>query len=486
MNSFYKSVEFDSLYDSIDIQITKEIQLKQYSSIKFRDLIKNTYHGDSLKGLAHGEYRYINITNLSNEGVIYFEEDKFVNTSAENTAIIRPTDIGNLLVSRSRNPGVFTRITEHEVGKAFGSFIIKIELKEEHKKHSEFLVMYLNSPIVQEYVKSKVSGGVGGNINQGVIKGIPIIYPDTIIEKLGYIDAVKEKMNHIKSVIDSITDEKNQNTLFRIVDKVFKDELGINYPHYALDRYNQINNGETKIIYNPFDNMNDELDYIYNTPFNISSEIKQKFEWLYLRDMLEQKISTGAYGKKIDEITGYCRIMVKNLSSEDENMKTDDIDNISEADFKSTSEVNHLKYGDILFSGSGAGGLGNMVINLTHLKGIIDSHVGIIRLKETVHQLFMYYFLTSYLGQQQILRCVTGTTGQISINLNKLKKIVVPTMSRERMEEIIKKINEEKQHSNIYDVKLQRLYQVIESSLDSFVINGYSDDLFIVTEEVMM
>jgi len=261
-------------------------------------------------------------------------------------------------------------------------------------------------------------------------------------------------------------------------------ELGIEYPKYSLDRYNKINEGESNIIYNSFINMNNELDFMISTPFNISEDIKASYDWNYLKDLLDVKISTGTYIKKIDEETGYCRIMVKNLSSEDENMKTEDVDNISEADFLSTTEVNHLKYGDILFSGSGAGGLGNMVINLTDLRGIIDSHVGIIRLKESVNQLFIYYYLTSYLGQQQILRCVTGTTGQISINLNKLKKVVVPLLNEEKMNAIIEKINQEKEHSTIYDEKITTLQQIIDSSIDEYIIHGYNEELFSIPKDV--
>ena len=146
----------------------------------------------------------------------------------------------------------------------------------------------------------------------------------------------------------------------------------------------------------------------------------------------------------------------------------------------------HLEETKLAIFAAGAGGIGNMVINLTKLKGIIDTHVGIIRLKESVNQLFMYYFLTSYLGQQQILRCVTGTTGQISLNLNKLKKIVIPVFSEKRMEEIIDKINQEKQHSNIYDEKINKLQQLLDSSIDRYVLHGYDEALFDMPQEVMM
>ena len=100
--------------------------------------------------------------------------------------------------------------------------------------------------------------------------------------------------------------------------------------------------------------------------------------------------------------------------------------------------------------------------------------------------LFMYYFLTSYLGQQQILRCVTGTTGQISINLNKLKKIVIPVLSNKKMNNIIKEIENEKKHSNIYNEKIDKLQHILDSSLDQYVLNGYNDDLFKIPEEVKM
>lgn len=486
MNSFFKGIDFELMYDSLDIQVTKNIRINEFPSIKFKEFINNIYHGDSLKGLEKGEYRYINITNLSTDGIAYYDGDKFVNTSPENKAVIKSSDVGSLLVSRSRNPGVFVRITEAEIGKVFGSFIIKIDLKEEHKKNSEYLVLYLNSPLVQEYVKSKVSGGVGGNINQGVIKNIPVVSPEKIDARVEELVFVKEKVGQFKDKIISLYEKKNNNTLFRIIDKVFESEICIKHPSYMLDKYNQINGGESKIIYNTFDSMSNELDYIYNTPFNIPKEIKNTQEWVYLNDLLEQNITTGTYGKKVDEKTGFCRIMVKNLSSEDERMKTGDVDNILEVDFSSASVVNRLKYGDILFSGSGAGGLGNMVINLTKIKGIIDSHVGIIRLKESVNQLFLYYYLTSYLGQQQILRCVTGTTGQISINLNKLKRIVVPLLSNDKMEEIIEKIKQEKQHGQIYDKKINDLQLVLNSSIDRYVLNGFNKEQFKIIEEVMM
>lgn len=495
MNSMYGYMDFERIYDNpmcrmdYPYLLTEKKQKETFSA--FPKLTgREISYGYTVGKMPtvfndEGTYYCVRSENLKNREVQLDTVMKMIDKEGFDAQPEGSKLFGGefLMVSAGARSG-YVAINHNDVEAVTNEAVTHININEDIVD-KEYLIMLFEAPFVKEQIENMRTKGATPNFKYAHFKHLVLPIPE-IKEQIATLPLVKDRVLKVKKVIKEHEEKKSQNSLYNIIDKVMHEELSINQAGYVLDRYNQVNGGKTNIIYNSFDGMQNELDYSYNTPFSISEDIKKTFEWVYLNDLLDVKISTGAYAKKIDQATGYCRIMVKNLSSEDEHMKTDDVDNISETDFASTNVVNHLKYGDILFSGSGAGGIGNMVINLTKLKGIIDTHVGIIRLKESVNQLFMYYFLTSYLGQQQILRCVTGTTGQISLNLNKLKKIVIPVFSEKRMEEIIDKINQEKQHSNIYDEKINKLQQLLDSSIDRYVLHGYDEALFDMPQEVMM
>jgi hypothetical protein len=55
----------------------------------------------------------------------------------------------------------------------------------------------------------------------------------------------------------------------------------------------------------------------------------------------------------------------------------------------------------------------------------------------------------------------------------------------EKMNDLIEKINEEKKHSTIYDVKIDRIQNVIDLSMSRYLLSGYNDELFKLKEVLM-
>ncbi|GAB6928234.1 N-6 DNA methylase [Paenibacillus sp. JCM 10914] len=90
------------------------------------------------------------------------------------------------------------------------------------------------------------------------------------------------------------------------------------------------------------------------------------------------------------------------------------------------------KLNDVLLASTGEGTLGkSLLVKKDLVGGLVDSHVTIIRLKEEVlrKQLlpdFVVWFLRSELGQLQIDRLYTGSTGQIEFTERDVEDIYIP------------------------------------------------------------
>ena len=107
---------------------------------------------------------------------------------------------------------------------------------------------------------------------------------------------------------------------------------------------------------------------------------------------------------------------------------------------------------------------------------------GIIRANENTNSRFLFYYLYSFIGQQQIFRCVTGTTGQISLSIPRVRKILVPELDSDTQELIINKI-ESYGNPNELNKRIQFIQSIIDDSLNKYILNGYIDDLFELPKE---
>ena len=100
-----------------------------------------------------------------------------------------------------------------------------------------------------------------------------------------------------------------------------------------------------------------------------------------------------------------------------------------------------VQQGDILITCTGEGTIGRVDIYRYDAPAIADGHVAICRLRAGVNAKFVMEFLRSEIGQIQMLRHVSGSTGQTELLIDHVKALSVPLPSPDHQSTIVDAMN---------------------------------------------
>lgn len=140
-------------------------------------------YGLNASGKDQGKVRFVNIEQVSPDGTIHYDEMKYVE-DAPTSKLLRSNDI---LICRSRAVGTTALVTEAENNFTFGSFILRIRLRDENL--AQYVVSFLNSDLGKIQFKflqtgsekfaftEKIGRGGGNNINTTNLKQVKVIIP---------------------------------------------------------------------------------------------------------------------------------------------------------------------------------------------------------------------------------------------------------------------------------------------------------------------
>ena len=130
-----------------------------------------------------------------------------------------------------------------------------------------------------------------------------------------------------------------------------------------------------------------------------------------------------------------------------------------------TQECVHLYQGDILISSIGMGSIGkiSLVVDPTDL--ITVSEVTVLR-NATVSPEFLFAYLASPTGQSQIMREVTGATGQQHLLKSKVARIVIPVMPDNLNSLLRDKVQEAYQAEHAASLAYAEAEALLESALE--------------------
>ena len=131
--------------------------------------------GLTATGQPDGEFPFINIENLLPNGRIDTRSVRYVDSS-QGVGERHHVQEGDILVSRSRLPGIAAYVTDAEAGMTFGSYVLRVHLRpfDQCGYLPEYVVLMMNSPYGQAQVHRLKSGSNGFNINTGQLNAIRI------------------------------------------------------------------------------------------------------------------------------------------------------------------------------------------------------------------------------------------------------------------------------------------------------------------------
>lgn len=156
------------------------------------------------------------------------------------------------------------------------------------------------------------------------------------------------------------------------------------------------------------------------------------------------------------------------------------LDRSSEGDWQ---EYRYIQQGDVLVNSTGVGTLGRVQIWDVESDDdyVVDGHVTILRSNDKVRPEYLFRFLSSPLGQNQIEKYTKGATGQTELYKKHIKDIELPVPPLKEQERIVEVVEERLTRLNRLQKSVQMVNELTleyEKSLLSFLTIGKD-----VTEE---
>ena len=159
-------------------------------------------------GREEGKVPFINIENLNLDGRIHSNGIRYVNIVKQDK-LLKENDI---LISRSRGAGVCGLVSKQEENFTFGSYVLRIRLKEGSSMDPLYLVYFLNSPIGQLQVRRLETGSTGSNINPEQLRHLKVLLNENTGKLVTKINEYMEHRDTIEKGIKKV--EKENRELF--------------------------------------------------------------------------------------------------------------------------------------------------------------------------------------------------------------------------------------------------------------------------------
>lgn len=219
----------DFVWNHPTTQLNKQY-LTSLDSVPLGSLVEDKFeYGINAFGKEKGRIPFVNIEQVNPDGTIHLEGIKYVD-EASPRKLLKPNDV---LICRSRAVGTCALVTIREENFTFGSFILRVRLKEKIDVSPRYIVSFVNSALGQIQIKylqtgsekfaftKKPTRGGGNNINPDQLKKLMIVLPKTPEQQVAIIRRVEEILRG-KELIDVQLRERIDS-----YDEAFKNYLPI-------------------------------------------------------------------------------------------------------------------------------------------------------------------------------------------------------------------------------------------------------------------
>lgn len=284
-----------------------------------------------------------------------------------------------------------------------------------------FLNQYLNSKWGQlGFLKYRHDVGQP-NINLAEIKNLPIILPSPEEQQgmLEKIIPIEREARYFESEAAKVR---------QAAADVLPVELELSYSATDDIRY-FFKSGEEKnslAFFVDAERINDRLHYLFSHPrFRVLDELQSRYSCTTMGDpsVLAAPIGRGEQ----PEYDDYGEVIVlKTVDLKNGFIDTQNALRVSRDFFESKAKA-HIQQADVLIASTGYGSLGKVDVYEGDDEAMVDGHISILRVGSNYDPYFIAYFLRSYLGQLQIEKWFSGSSGQIEIQPADISKIIIPT-----------------------------------------------------------
>ena len=189
---YYHQIYFHKLLEAFNNSIYPKSKLGEHiNEISYGASFNNFYVE---KGIPLLRIKDLRRNDIIVKEVVYLPEsakDKLGN------CFVHENDF---LISRSGTIGVVAIVPKEIDGFAFGSFMIKFNLKNSSSLNKEYLSYFLNCKLLAELIERNKIGAIQGNITIPTIKSLPLILPPLNKQKeiTDHITGIRKQAQELK------------------------------------------------------------------------------------------------------------------------------------------------------------------------------------------------------------------------------------------------------------------------------------------------
>jgi type I restriction enzyme M protein len=431
------SIDVNSLEERKDVfyyrpeyaEITKKLKRTKYNIIRLADLIREINYGASVKAYPEGEVPFLRIQNLQEN---HLKLDNLVYVQKSELSDSNYVKEGDFLISRSGTIGIVVRVSKEANHFAFGSFMIRFRLDKNKDINPDYISLFLNSIFGRQQITRSRTGSLQGNITIPAIKDIKVLIPPRIVQgeivKIAQDGEAKTRniVKRAKSIISEISDfiirelgiellEVKDKKVYWVDVTALQDRRD---PFFCHPKYLRL------------------LNTIENSPYGVGAigEISKNI-------VSGQRPKGGV--KHIGE--GVPSIGGEHITSEGD-FNFENIKYIPEQ-FHERQKKSWIKPFDILIVKDGAttGKVAIVPKDFPFKECNINEHVFKIEVKDDYNPYYVFSYLFSSLGQEQINRWISGAAqkGITKKGIESVKIIVPPPEIQDKIADEVKKRTEE-------------------------------------------
>lgn len=175
----------------------------------------------------------------------------------------------------------------------------------------------------------------------------------------------------------------------------------------------------------------------------------------------------------------------------DKGLVLHNIDLISEVQYEQLKRFT-LQNNDILVTLKGFGSIGKVARYDLDEVAIFTREIGVIRIKKDspISPEFLEIYLKTKMGKRELLRGITGATGQLTLTTSYIKDIAVPLISETIQQEIIKLVEDLSDKKSKLEQEYNRLLvdsdRIVEDASGFEIDGSNSEKIYVVNSDQLL
>jgi len=438
-----------SFWEYLNNRLPVILSSLRFPYVRFRDLILSIRNGKdvSRSGYATEEtdFVYLTVNNIKKEGLSF---DKIIYLKDEKGSDLSPKRLeeGDFIITRSGSVGVAHRFMPPDKKIYIPSGYLVVLRIDETKIDPAFLELYLKSRLALEFFQIHSSGKSQKNLSQTDIRRffVPLgSLPKTLYRKItGFASYIRALEMKIEEPVE-------------IINRIFAREFG-----YSLEKY------EKRAKQNRYQKAFTDLDKAFllrtsikflHPKYDYLDEILSRHPWIKLKTLCAERIHRGVQPKY--DTDGEV-LVVKTLNLKHEYLDFSEQERVTQKFFEANRGA-EIKKNDLLISSTGEG-RGKVDIYDLEESAIADTHISIVRLKETANPYYVLYFMRSLLGKLQLETLEMAIKGTPEIYWHQLEQMRIIDLPRKKQNLIVEEVRAELQELQRQRADIQRLRDKID------------------------